>query len=92
MLLTLDVPDSIAEQLHLRGPNPERRALELLALHGYTRQELSCGQVGELLGLTFYETEEFLHANGALLPVTADEVYQQAKVLEKLTARDHGSL
>ena len=60
MILTLDIPDSLARQMHLDGPEGPRRALEMIALEGYRSVVLSHGQVGELLGMDFHETEAFL--------------------------------
>jgi predicted HTH domain antitoxin len=60
MIVSVDVPDLIATQLHLNGEQGNRRALEMFALEGYRTGELSRGQVSELLDLEFNETERFL--------------------------------
>ena len=45
------------------GPNPEsiaRRLLEQAALEGYRSNQLSRGQVAQMFGMDWAETEEFL--------------------------------
>ena len=60
MIFSVEVPDTFAKPLHLDGPQPDRRALEALALDGYRSGELSRGQVSELLDLEANATMEFL--------------------------------
>jgi len=80
----MEVPDQIARSLHLDGPQPNRRALEMLALEGYRAGDLSRGQVGTLLGLSFYETEEFLKGNKITFELTHEEFQEGSKALEAL--------
>ena len=87
MTFLVEVPDSFARQLHLDGPQPDRRALEVFALEGYRAGELSRGQVSELLGLGFHDTEQFLKANNANIELTLEEFHEDAANLEKLLAR-----
>jgi hypothetical protein len=62
MQVTVQLPDNIARQLsHAPGDIP-RRILEAVAVEGY-RSELSRGQVSELLGLNFWETESMNEAS-----------------------------
>jgi len=53
MLVSVELPDPIAKQLHLDGEQGNRRALEIFALEGYRTGELSRGQISELLDLEF---------------------------------------
>jgi predicted HTH domain antitoxin len=66
MQVTVEVPDEVAEQLGRKAEMP-RRILEALALEGYRGGRLSRGQVSELLGLSFCDTEMFLKDNNAPL-------------------------
>jgi predicted HTH domain antitoxin len=86
MTVSVDVPDPIATQLHLDGQQGKRRALEMLALEGYRAGELSRGQVSELLGLQFNETEEFLKQHNAFIPLTMEEFQRGSEALERLLA------
>ncbi len=84
MIFSVEIPDSFARQLHLDGRHPDRRTLEVFALEGYRAGELSRGKVGELLGLSFYETEEFLKRNGAEIKMSLAEFQRSSAALEKL--------
>jgi predicted HTH domain antitoxin len=87
MIVSVDMPDTIATQLHLDGEQGNRRALEMLALEGYRTGELSRGQVSELLGQEFNETERFLKEHNAFIPLTMEEFQRSSKGLEGLLAR-----
>jgi len=87
MLVSIEMPDAIAHLLHLDGAEGKRRALEIFALAGYRSGELSGGQVGELLGLGFHETEEFLHSHGAPAGLGPEEHLRGLRNLERALAR-----
>jgi len=87
MLLSLEVPDQIAHSLRLEGPQSARRHLEILALEGYRSGELSQGQVSELLGMGFDETEAFLKEHGADVGLTMEEFEQDSANLRQFLAR-----
>lgn len=87
MNLSIDMPDPIARKLHLDGAAGPRRALEIFALEGYRAGDLSQGQVGELLGLGFHETEEFLQAHHAPSGLGPDEHLRGLRNLERALAR-----
>jgi predicted HTH domain antitoxin len=63
MEVTLHIPDEVAEQLAAQGGDLSRRALEALAIDGYRKETLSLYQIGQMLGLTRIETEDFLGHN-----------------------------
>jgi hypothetical protein len=86
MLVSVEIPDALACQLHLDGPERSRRALEMLALEGYRSLELSGRQVGELLCMSFSETEEFLKRNHAMIPLTMEEYENDSAALSRLIA------
>lgn len=87
MEFTLSVPDAIAQRLRLTSQQWSRRALEGLALQGYKAGELSRGQVSEMLGLEFNETEKFLKDNGAMLGLSTAEYDLSGAALEELLNR-----
>jgi hypothetical protein len=61
MVLTLEVSDDIARALAGAGhADPQRFALEAVAVEGYRENRLTQKQVGEILGLSRIETEDFL--------------------------------
>lgn len=73
MILSVELPDSFAHEMHLDGVQGNRRALEKIALEGYRAGELSRGQVSELLGQSFYETEAFLKEHDCGLGLTFEQ-------------------
>jgi predicted HTH domain antitoxin len=87
MRFSVEVPDALAQQLHLDGADGERRALEIFAVEGYRRGELSRGQISELLGLEFNETEGLLKAHHAFIPLSREEFARSSKGLEGLLSR-----
>ena len=58
--VTVKIPADIARQY---GPDPgqiARRLMEQAAVEGYRTREISRGQVAQMLGMDWAETEEFL--------------------------------
>jgi len=86
MIVTVDIPDQFAKQFHLDEAPRSRQLLESFVLQRYAEAELTAGQVGEVLGLSFEETEQFLHDHGAL-GLTQEEHLRGLKNLERLIAR-----
>lgn len=73
MIFSVEVPDTFPKPLHLDGPQPDRRALEALALDGYRSGELSRGEVSELLDLEVNETMAFLKQHGSAHGLSFEE-------------------
>ena len=84
MRFTVDIPHSFAMALHLDGPQPDRRVLEVLALHGYRSGMLSRGQVSELLDLEFNETMGFLKQHDCARSISFEEVEQEVQQFREL--------
>ncbi len=87
MIVTVEIPDAVARQMHLDGPQAHRRALERLALDGYRTGDLSRGQVSELLGLSFWETEALLKEHGCGLGLSFEEYEQSSRRLREFLAQ-----
>ena len=87
MILSVELPDSFAHQMHLDGARGNRRALEIFALKGYRTGELSREQVSELLCMEFNETEKFLKENKAFIPLTQAEFQRSSEALERFLSR-----
>jgi Uncharacterised protein family (UPF0175) len=61
MQVTIDIPDTLAEQFTASGKDPARLALEALALEGYRDRKLSESSLRRLLGFdTRLEVHSFL--------------------------------
>ena len=87
MILSVELPDSFALPMHLDGEQGNRRALEKLALESYRAGELSRGQVSELLGQSFYETEAFLKEHDCGLGLTFEGHERSIQRLRGLLAK-----
>lgn len=87
MIVSVNVPDNFARRLHLDGADAGRRALEIFALEGYRSGELSQGQVGELLGWGFHETEQFLQSHQAPAGLGPEEHLRGLRNLQRAIAR-----
>jgi hypothetical protein len=61
MQITLEIPDDLAPPLLPPGRNPERVALEAIALEAYRERRLTGYQLRSLLGIpSRYELDRFL--------------------------------
>jgi len=88
MVVTLDLPDSIARSLTDHSDRDlTRRALEALAIDGYLEQRLTRKQIGELLGLSRVQTEDFLAAHLDLVDYDPSELTREAEQLKDFSAR-----
>jgi hypothetical protein len=84
MKVTLDIPDEIANQIKAYGADISRTALEALALDGYRRGMLTQLQVGQLLGLSRIEAEDFLAQHVDLYDYDAAELHREADALTNM--------
>jgi Uncharacterised protein family (UPF0175) len=88
VVITVEIPDSIARQLDLDGPDGSRRALEMFALEGYRSAALSRGQVSELLGQSFFETEAFLKEHDCPAGLTVEQHERGLAALKRRLAQE----
>ena len=58
MIVTIEVPDQFARRFHLDKAPHTRQLLEAFVLQRFAEGELTTGQVGSALGLSFQETEQ----------------------------------
>ena len=91
MKVTLDIPDEIAAQLKAYGQDILRAALEALALDGYRSRMLTQFQVGQLLGLSRIEAEDFLAQHVDLYDYESAELHRQAEALAETPKTDKSS-
>lgn len=84
MQVTVEMPDHVAFQW---GETPDavgRHVLEDAAIEGYRAGRLSQRQVGEMLGLDYWQTETFLSERAVPLNYSAAELAADSAALEKL--------
>lgn len=86
MIVTLELPDDIAQALASRG-DLSRQALETLAVDGYRDKILTQAQIGRLLGLARIETQRFLAQYVDLVDYPMSELEAEADLLHRLTHR-----
>lgn len=84
MEVTVNIPDNIARQLEPSGGDLSRRALEALAIEGYRREELSLGQVAEMLGLSIDEANGLLKEHNIPLNLTLEDIERGRATLNAL--------
>jgi predicted HTH domain antitoxin len=62
--VTLDLPEGIAEAFGSTAELRQRTMLEDAAVEAYRAGRLSHGQVGKLLGLDYWQTEDLFRKRG----------------------------
>jgi hypothetical protein len=87
MIVNVQVPDQFAKQFHLEDGAQSRQLLEAFVLQRFAEGDLTSGQVGEALGLSFHQTEQFLHDHHAPPHVTADEHRADLRNLDRIFGR-----
>ena len=83
MQVIIKLPDEIAAGLG-RDAEISRRVLEAVLLQRYLTGEISIGRLGDLLGLTRMEAEEFLDRNNARLPYTREMLEEDRRSLAEV--------
>jgi len=86
MLVTLKMPDQIARHW---GETPDavgRHVMEDAAVEGYRAGRLSQRQVGEMLGLDYWQTESFLKGRGVPLNYSTADLDSDSATLDKIFA------
>lgn len=86
MEITIRIPDELGRALSAGG-DLSRQTLEALAIDGYRRRSLTQLQVGQLLGFSRIETEDFLARHIDLFDYDPAELDREARVLENLPDR-----
>lgn len=79
MVITVGLPDDITQHA-----DPGREALEALALEGYRSGTLTQFQVGQLLGMSRFDTERFLARHLDLYDYSMEELEAEAGLLRGL--------
>jgi hypothetical protein len=77
--ITVELPEDIA-----RHRDPGREALESLALGGYRSHQLTQFDVGQLLGLSRIQAENFLARHVDLYDYSTEELESEADLLRRL--------
>ena len=87
MQVKVELPDQVARQW---GDTPDaigRHVLEDAAIERYREGRLSHRQVGDLLGLDYWQTETFLKQRGVPLNYSPADLDADRATLDKILAR-----
>jgi predicted HTH domain antitoxin len=85
--ITIELPDDIVKELEAVPGEISRRVVEAVALEGYRSRRLSRGDVRQLLGLGWHETEDFLAAHGLTYHYTLEDLNEDRKNLDRILSR-----
>jgi predicted HTH domain antitoxin len=86
MQVTVELPDQVARQWGETPGAVGRHVLEDAAIECYRAGRLSHRQVGEMLGLDYWQTEAFLKERGVPLSYSAADLDADSATLEKILA------
>ena len=86
MQITIEIPDALAPHLPSREAM-SRELLEAYAADAYRMEKLSRHQVSELLGLDYWQTEDFLTARDAKRPYTLADLDVDRRSLATLPSK-----
>src|SRR6266704_3377251 len=89
MKVEIDLPEGILRDLEKAWKDLPRRALEAVAAEGYRSGALSQGQVGTLLGLSFFETEAFLKEHLGFLKYDEADLDRDRVEIDRILPRWH---
>lgn len=87
MEVTINLPEDVARVFLENGENIEREVLEATAIEGYREGKLSHAQIGRMLNLNRFETDEFLRAHDVSLNYSIEDLEQDRRTLDKLFPR-----
>jgi len=87
MQITMELPDAIARQLGETPSAVSRHVLENVAIEGYRCGSFSQRQVGDMLGLDYWQAEIFLREHEISLNYSPAELAEDGATLEKILSR-----
>lgn len=81
VIISLDIPDAVADSLDKLGPSVPRAILEGFAVEAHRQGLLTAMQVGLLFGhVSRWETQRFLASRDALRSLSVDDILEDAEV------------
>ena len=85
--VTVELPDPVREGLQEQGQELPRLTLKLLVVEGYRRATLSGGQVGEMLGLDYWQTRALLTEHRVYPQYDVEDFEQDMATLTRLSQK-----
>lgn len=86
MTVKVEIPDQCADQFPASAADCARGLLEAYVLLEFSEERMTSGQLGKVLGLSFQQTEEFLHAHHAPPGLGPGEHLRGVRNLERTLA------
>src|SRR3954463_5244798 len=84
MKVDIQIPEYIGQQLQREWLDVPRRVLEAVAVEAYRSGALSREQVGDLLGISFWQTEAFLKEHQAYLDYGVKDLEEDRASLKRI--------
>lgn len=84
MKVNIQFPEKIGLQLQREWRDVPCRVLEAVAIEAYRSDALSREQVGDLLGLSFWDTEAFLKEHQAYLDYSVEDLDADRATLNRI--------
>ena len=84
MQITVKMPDQVARHWGTTPDAVGRHVMEDAAIEGYRSGRLSHRQVGEMLGLDYWQAEAFLKERGVPLNYSAADLESDNATLDKI--------
>ncbi|MGD1084752.1 MAG: UPF0175 family protein [Verrucomicrobiota bacterium] len=87
MQVTVELPDQVARQW---GETPDavgRHVMEDAAIEGYRAGRLSQRQVGEMLGVDYWQTETFLQQRGVPINYSVADLEADSVTLARILSQ-----
>ena len=84
MQVTVELPDQVAHQLGETPAAVARQVVESAAAESYRGGRLSHRQVGQLLGLDYWQTEDFLRERNVPLSYSNADLNADCAALDKI--------
>jgi predicted HTH domain antitoxin len=87
MTMAIEISEEIVGVLQAKWGDVNKRALEAIALEGYRSGALSRAQVGQMLGLSYWETEMLLQERQAYMDYTLEDLNQDRETLDRVISK-----
>ena len=85
MVITLEIPEELAQRLNADPSQISRQAIEALVLELHRQGKLTEAEVGRLLGIeSRFQIEGFLKAHGVELAYTREDLEYERQVHREL--------
>lgn len=81
MTVTFDIPDQLAQSV---AENAQKMSREAFALEALKRGLWTEAQLGEFLGFSWHEREQFLKDHGVELDYTWEDLQHDREALDRL--------